>query len=140
MYFHSSQQAVLIRQLQEQHYHQYMQQLLHQQMSGGDSTNENGEECSVPNLANENITYYTNGNKTLPMATSTGTIISNGDIEDGDHDRDEERSLGIYLCPLIVVLYFTFDQTFPFCSFFCMSRFPRDIPSIYVDSQRSQGV
>lgn len=63
----------------------------------GDSTNENGEEC-LPNLANENITYYTNGTKTLPMATSTGTIISNGDIEDGDPDRDEERSLGNYLC------------------------------------------
>lgn len=79
-------------------------------MSGSDSTNENGEESPVPNLANENITYYTNGNsKTLPMATSTGTIISNGDIEDGDHDRDEERSLGNYFWSFSVVLSLIFD-------------------------------
>lgn len=88
------QQAVLIRQLQEQHYHQYMQQLLHQQL-GGPATNEKGEQCLVPNLANENITYYTNGSRSLPMATSTGTIITNGNIEDGDADGDEEQSLGL---------------------------------------------
>lgn len=87
------QQAVLIRQLQEQHYHQYMQQLLHQQLAGATTTNEKGEEGHVPNLANENITYYTNGTKSLPIATSTGTIISNGNIEEGEPDGEEEHSL-----------------------------------------------
>lgn len=85
---------MLIRQLQEQHYHQYMQQLLHQQVGGAAARNDNGVECPVPTLNTENITYYTNGTKNLPVATSTGTIISNGNLEDGDLDGDDEQSLG----------------------------------------------
>ncbi|KAK3915812.1 Protein TMED8 [Frankliniella fusca] len=86
------QQGVLIRQLQEQHYHQYMQQLLHQQ-SGATGTNDKEEEFPVTNLAHENLTYYTNVGKTLPMATSTGTIISNGNIEEGVSEGDDENLL-----------------------------------------------
>lgn len=86
------QQGVLIRQLQEQHYHQYMQQLLHQQ-SSGTGANDKEDECPVPNLAHENLTYYTNGSKALTMATSTGTIISNGNIEEGVSEGDDENLL-----------------------------------------------
>ncbi|KAG8327177.1 hypothetical protein J6590_024563 [Homalodisca vitripennis] len=47
------QQGVLVRQLQDQHYHQYMQQLLQQQTSRPEPESEENEvEVEAPVLAN----------------------------------------------------------------------------------------
>ncbi|XP_075232568.1 Golgi resident protein GCP60 [Lycorma delicatula] len=62
------QQAVLVRQLQDQHYHQYMQQLMQQQLSGNNKSDsvDSSEETSSP------------------------LLIANGDVPHDEPESEEE--------------------------------------------------
>jgi len=104
------QQALLIKQLQEQHYHQYMHQLVQQQAAAlnqsicqqaannlippadTDGQNEKNDELNVTTDSNHHqANLVQNGGSNLVENTHTQHLHHNFDVNDADDDIDGEE-------------------------------------------------